>query len=184
MPTTAPIGLYDMHFEWNTGEPYQGLLTADSQFRVLPHQTSAIITTEGGSLYSEWDNTLYEFPPGTFIDTVIVTHTVKYTDIPSFAPMVGIGHFYDVTAVYSNTGLPATPYLPYTITIGYADWEKGSVIEDSLALYNWDGAQWVPEPTSLVYPDSNQLIAHPDHFSTWGIWGETLRTFLPVTTRP
>ena len=179
----APTGMYDMHFDWNTGAPYQGLLTADSQFKVLPQQTSTVIPPEGGALYSKWDDTLYKFAMGTFTDTVIVTHTVRYTNIPDYAPMLGIGHFYDVTAVYSSTGLPAKPTQPYTITIGYDDWQRGVVIEDSMGLYNWDGSQWALETTGTVDPIHNQLIATPDHFSTWGILGETNRVFLAILNR-
>ncbi len=184
IPTDSPTGLYDMHFEWDTGDPYQGLLTADSQFEVKAQQTSAVIPTGGGTLYSPWDDTLYEFAPGTFSGDVIITHTVMYTEIPPYLPWVGIGHFYDVTAVYSDTGLPAEPTQPYTITIGYDEWQRGGAIELSLGLYNWDGAQWVLEPTSVVDPDMNQLVAHPNHFSTWGILGDTIRFFMPLTVRP
>ena len=176
----APTGVYDMHMEWNTGEPYQGMISADSQFTLLPQQTSAVIPVEGGTLYSTWDDTLYEFPPGTFTDTVIVTHTVRYIDIPSYAPLLGIGHFFDVTAVYSNTGLPAEPTQPFTVTIGYEDWQRGVVIEDSMGLYNWDGSEWTLEPTGVVEPINNHLVATPNHFSTWGILGETNRVFLAV----
>jgi hypothetical protein len=183
IPTTATMGMYDLYFEWDTGEPYQGLLTADSQFEVLPQQTSAIISPEGGTLYSTWDDTLYEFAAGTFTDTVIVTHTVRYGDTPPNAPLVDIGHFYDVTAVYSDTGLPAQSTQPYTITIGYEDWERWIVTEDSMGLYEWDGGEWLLEPTSLVDPLNNQLIAHPSHFSTWGILGETNRVFLSLINR-
>ena len=182
LPPTATTGLYDVSFEWNTGA-YQGWVSADSQFEVVLQETSAVIPVEGGSLFSPWDDTLYEFPPGTFTDTVIVTHTVRYTDIPPDAPWVDIRHFFDVTAVYSSTGLPAEPTQPFTITIGYTDLEKGVAIEDSLGLYHWDGAQWVPEPTSLVDPVNNQLVATPSHFSTWGILGETNRTFISIINR-
>jgi hypothetical protein len=183
LPDNAPTGLYDVHFEWNTGLPYQGVISGDSQFMVLPQQTSAVITINGGELYSTWDDTLYEFPPGTFTDTVIVTHTVRYAEIPASTPLLGIGHFYDVTAVYSDTRLPAQPTQPYTITIGYTHREKGAAIESSLRLFKWEGLKWVLEPTSTVDPINNQLIATPDHFSTWGILGETNRVFLSLIHR-
>jgi len=183
IPVTAPTGSYDMSFEWNTGAPYQGLITADSQFMVLPQQTSAVIPLNGGTLYSSWDDTLYEFAPDTFSESVIITHTVVYTGFPDYVPMLGIEHFYDVTAVYVSSGLPAQPTQPYTVTIGYADGQRGVVIENSLGLYGWDGGQWLREPTSLVDPINNLLIARPDHFSTWGILGETNRSFLALINR-
>jgi len=182
LPLTAPTGMYSVNFEWDTG-PYQGLLTEESQFEVVPQCTSAVIPPEGGTLYSAWDDTLYEFAPDSFIDTVTITHTVRYVDIPPFAPLVDIEHFYDLVTVYSDTGLPAQPSLPYTITIGFTDKQIGPAIEDSLGLYNWDGAQWVLEPTGLVDPVNNQVIATPNHFSIWGIQGETNRVFLAFVNR-
>jgi hypothetical protein len=171
LPTNAPTGIYDMHFEWNTGEPYQGVISGDSQFEVLPQQTSAVIPLNGGELYSPWD------------DTLIVTHTVRYADIPNSAPLLGIGHFYDVEAVYVSSGLPAQPTQPYTITIGYTHRQKGPAIESSLRLFEWDGSQWVLEPTSWVDPIHNEVSATPNHFSTWGILGETNWTFLAVINK-
>jgi hypothetical protein len=182
IPLTATLGTYDVHLEWDTG-PYQGLITAISQFEVLPQQTSAVVSPDGGTLYSPWDDTLYEFTPGTFSDDVLITHTVRYTEIPGYAPLVGIGHFFDVTAVYSDTGLPAQPTQPYTITVGYTDSQRGVVIEDSMGLYNWDGAGWTLEPTGLVDPVNNHLVATPDHFSTWGVLGETNRVFLALINK-
>jgi hypothetical protein len=35
----------------------------------------------------------------------------------------------------------------------------------------------------MVDPDNNQLVATPDHFSTWGILGETNRVFLTLLNR-
>jgi hypothetical protein len=182
IPLTATLGTYDVHMEWDTG-PYQDLLVTDSQFKVLPQQTSAVVSPEGGTLYSPWDDTLYEFAPGTFSDDVLITHTVRYTEIPFYPPLVGIGHFFDVTAVYSDTGLPAQPTQPYTITIGYTDSQRGVVIEDSMGLYNWDGVGWMLEPTGLVDPVNNHLVATPDHFSTWGVLGETNRVFMALINK-
>jgi len=181
LPVTSPLGMYAVDLEWDTG-PYQGLLTAQSQFEVLPRQISAIIPVEGGSLYSPWDDTLYEFSPGTFSEPVVVTHTVQYRDLPSPIPLVGIGHFYDVEAAYTGTGMPAQPTQPYTLTIGYTEEQKGAAIEDSLSLYNWNGAQWVPENSQLDLVN-HQVVATPDHFSTWGILGETNRVYLSMVSK-
>jgi hypothetical protein len=182
LPTTAPTGIYNVHLDYYTG-PYQGWLSADSQFQVLPQQTSAIISPDGGTLYSTWDDTLYEFPSGTFTDTVIITHTVVYTSIPDTDPLQGIGHFFEVTALYIDTGLLAQPTQPYTITIGYYDWQQGYVNEASMGLYFWDSSQWLLDPSTLLDPSGNHVIAIPDHFSTWGILGETNRVFLSLVQR-
>jgi len=182
IPYTVPTGWYGVHYEWDTG-PYQGLLLTDSVFEVKPIATSATIPISGGVFTSTFDSTSYAFANGTFSDTVIVTHTVRFADIPSFGEMVGIGHAFDITAVYSNTGQPAQPTQPYTITIHYTDDEKGSVIEDTLALYYWDGNQWVKDMTSVVDVLNNTITVTPSHFSLWAVMGETKRVFLPLVRR-
>jgi photosystem II stability/assembly factor-like uncharacterized protein len=182
IPYDAPTGWYQVYYEWETG-PYQGLLSTESSFEVKPISTSAIIPTGGGVFTSTFDNTSYAFANGTFTDTVIVTHTVRFADIPSFGEMVGIGHTFDITAVYSSTGQPAQPTQPYTIIIRYTDGEKGSVTENTLALYYWDGNQWVMETSSVVDTQNNTLTATPSHFSLWAVMGETQRVFLPFIRR-
>jgi len=69
------------------------------------------------------------------------------------------------------------------VTIGYSDAEKGPAIEHTLALYNWDGARWVREPTSVVNLEANTVTAMPNHFGLWAVLGETRRMFLPVVVR-
>ncbi|MFQ5813915.1 MAG: hypothetical protein ACE5I2_12135, partial [Anaerolineae bacterium] len=98
-------------------------------------------------------------------------------------PLTGIDHFFEVSAVYGSTGQPAQPTRSYTVTVGYTDAEKGPAIEDTLALYSWDGSQWVREPTSVVDTDNNTVTATPEHFSLWAVLGETRRMFLPVVLR-
>lgn len=182
IPYTAPTGWYQVHYEWETG-PYQGLLVADSAFEVRPIATSAIIQMGGGALNSTFDSTSYAFANGTFTDTVIITHTACFADIPSFGTLVGIGHTFDITAVYSSTRQPAQPTQPYTITIYYTDDERGSAIEDTVALYYWDGSQWVKDTSSVVDAQNNVLTATPSHFSLWAAMGETRRVYLPLVGR-
>jgi hypothetical protein len=97
----------------------------------------------------------------------------------------GIGHTFDVTAVYSDTGQPAhlAPGQTYAVTVHYTDAEKGPAIEDTLALYAWDGSQWVKEPSSAVDPVAKTVTATPDHLSLWAVLGETRWVFLPLVLR-
>jgi len=41
--------------------------------------------------------------------------------------------------------------------------------EANLALYYYDGLQWMKEPSSAVDTVANTITATPDHFSLWGI---------------
>ncbi|MFQ5854673.1 MAG: hypothetical protein ACE5LU_03375 [Anaerolineae bacterium] len=83
--------------------------------------------------------------------------------------------------MHSASGQPAHPSRPYTITVRYA--EGVLAFEDTLALYTWDGTQWVREPTSVVDPAGNTVTATPDHFGTWAVLGEAERMHLPVIFR-
>jgi hypothetical protein len=139
------------------------------------------IPASGGVLTSTSDNTVYVFPANTFTDTVIVTHTSRAPREMSVpGNLIGIDHFFETTAVYSSTGQPAQPTQPYTLTVQYTDQEKGPAIEGTLALYYWDGNQWVKEPSSTVNAANNTVTATPDHFSLWAVLGETYRVFLPT----
>jgi hypothetical protein len=145
---------------------------------------SASIPTSGGSLSSPTDNTTHIFPSGAFTDTVVITHTPRFPgNAPPPGNLVGIDHVFEVTAVYSDTGRPAqlVPGQIYTITVQYTDAEKGPAVEDTLALYCWEGSQWVKEATSVVNVNANTVTATPNHFSLWAVLGEeTRRAFLPI----
>ena len=45
--------------------------------------------------------------------------------------------------------------------------------QETLALYYWDGTQWVKEPSSVVDVNANTVKAIPNHFSTWAVLGES-----------
>jgi putative multiple sugar transport system substrate-binding protein len=143
---------------------------------------SSGITSSGGELTSTFDSTAYVFSPGTFTDTVLLTHTVAFS-ISASSSLGGIGHSFEIAAIYSSTGQPAQPTAPYTVTVQYTDEQKGAVKESTLAFYYGDGSQWVKEPTSAVDVDSNQVTATPGHFSAWMVMGEVRRVYLPLIKR-
>ncbi len=140
------------------------------------------IPLEGGSLYSTNGDTNLAFASDTFSETVTLTYRRLLFD-QNVGAQRGIGHTIDVTAVYSDTGQPALPVQPYTLTIQYQDIEVGSAIEDTLALYYWDGAKWEREPTSRLDTSLNSVQANPTRFSMWAVLGETHRLFLPGMLR-
>jgi Tol biopolymer transport system component len=143
------------------------------------------IPTSGGLLVAS--DIVMDFPQNTFTDTVMITHTVRSPgDAPSPGEsLIGVGHFFDIDAVYESTGQPAQPApgQTYSVTISYSDEEEGPAIEDTLALYYWSGSQWVQEPSSVVDGANNTVIAAPNHLSLWAVLGETWRTYLPLVVR-
>ena len=66
------------------------------------------------------------------------------------------------------------PGQTYMITAQCTDAEKGAAIESTLALYDWNGPQWMQEPTSTVNTTSNTITATPNHLSLWAVLGETI----------
>jgi hypothetical protein len=147
---------------------------------------SANIATSGGSLAVSADGTNYLFPAGTFTSTATVTHTARFADnAPSAGNLVSIGHDFDLAAIYLSNGQPAQPApgQVYTITVPYSDTDKGPAIENTLALYWWNGGQWVKETSSVVDAFANTVTATPNHFSLWAVLGETRRIYLPLVLK-
>jgi len=140
------------------------------------------IGTSGGSLTSYDGDTVINIPAGTFDDDVILIQTPSYGMLPG-GDLAGFGLVFDLEAVYADSGLPASPSQPYEISISYSEDDLGIIPEETLALYYWDGDQWVKEPSSVVDTDLNIVTATPDHFSNWSTLGEVERTYLPLTIR-
>lgn len=150
--------------------------------RRAPTSSVVLIPDSGGSLAGS-DGTVIAFPSGAVSATVLITHTPVAIAQPAY--LFSIGRAYSLTAVYSDTGAPATlvPGQTYTVVVPYTDQKKGAAIEDTLALYHWDGSQWVKEASSSVDTVTNQVIARPGHFSLWAVLGETRRVYLPLVMK-
>lgn len=171
------VGNYTYVTAWNRG-------LAILQFRYAP--VSGVIPVDGGSLIAYADHTTYTFPPHAFTETVTITHTARLLRNPPVLEndLADIGHYFDVTGVYSNTKQPVVfaPGQVATVTVQYTDAERGSVIESTLGLYYWDGTKWVKEPSSIVDPSHKSTTATLNH-SKWAVLGETERRFLPLVSR-
>jgi oligopeptide transport system substrate-binding protein len=96
---------------------------------------------EGGGVTSYYGDTSVQIPAGAVTGTIVVNESPAY-GMPPSGNMTGIGHVFDVSAVYTGTD-PGTANLPaqilsgytYTITVHYSDTEKGPAIENTLGLY-------------------------------------------------
>lgn len=159
---------------------------------------SAVIPPNGGTLEAQSDATSYDFPSGTFNESVTVNHIAMTPDeVPpppinssalalaqSGAPLTGIGHFFEVFAL-NGQGQAVQPGQAYTLTIEYTNEELAGAREATLQLYYWDGAAWVVEPSAVLDADNNKITAQPDHFSIWAVFGEDISQYLPmVNTKP
>jgi len=153
----------------------------------LPTSTSAVITPAGGELYSEIDQTHYQFPAATFTATVHFTHTVL---APQVAPppghiaiggVGGLGHGFAATALGPG-GLPLQPTQGVTVTVDYSATGPGASIPGSLCLWRLGAQGWAPLP-SVDDPTTGLLTAAVDHFSTFAVFGETHSIYLPAVQR-
>jgi hypothetical protein len=140
----------------------------------------------GGSLTYTDSNELtstLQIPPGA----VSQTTELRYTPTPGIdglpRDLIDIGHSFDLTALISDTRQSLTSLDDdYTVTVSYGDTELGVAIESTLALYYWDGSQWVKETSSAVNAADNVVQATPNHFSQWAVLGETNRSLLPLAS--
>ena len=99
---------------------------------------------------------------------------------PAPAGMLGVDRAFETLAFDPLTEQPVAPAGTYTLTVGYDPAALGAVEEGSLKLYYWSGTAWVLEPSTLDRAN-DQLIAHPNHFSYWSVFGARIRD-LPTGT--
>jgi hypothetical protein len=154
----------------------------------LPTSTSAQIGPAGGVLFSEIDQTRYEFAPETFTETVHFTHTV-WADLParpagqiSIGGIGGLGRGFAATALSSANGLPLQPTRPVTVAIDYGATGTGAAIPGTLCLWWMDVNGWVRLP-GVDDPLLGKLTSRVEHFSYFAVFGETNSLFLPLVMR-
>jgi hypothetical protein len=70
-----------------------------------------------------------------------------------------------------------------TIVAHYSQESAPAVDEETIALYYWDGTQWVREPSSAVDTAANKVTATPEHLSLWTLLGNTYQVSLPLVLR-
>lgn len=152
-------------------------------------QTPALeaeIPAGGGSAQSEIDGVTYTFGAGTLSGAVRLAHIPRHPRRLPAAPegLAGVMRAFDLWVLDANSGQPVTPAAAYTVQIHYDGWYGKNLDESTLALYAWDGTQWVKEPSSTVDVQANVVSAHPTHFSRWQVFGKPIfRAYLPVLTR-
>lgn len=163
---------------------YTALVTATSSVNVMTATTVvtvvAALPPEGGSIMPTPGVTV-TVAGGTFTDTVVI-HYAEHP-ITDTGSLGNVGLFYELSATYLSTGLPADlpPGQRYTITVTYRqDNVPLGVNEADLALYYWNGNVWVKDLTSAVDVNANTITATPGHFSLWAALFEQHTIYLPI----
>ena len=125
---------------------------------------------------------LAEIPSDTFTSAVTLTQAIHF-EIPSTLAaysrnlttlpnnLIGLNRFYESSAVYSNSLQLAIPTQPYSLTIQYDEPDIMGVNEYTIALYYWNGNQWVKEPSSTLDTVNNRVNATPKVLGQWAILG-------------
>jgi hypothetical protein len=154
----------------------------------IPDGVSGEVTTgEGGSITSSDGSVTLTFAPDAVSEDTDICF-IPISPRPTGA-MWDIGLFYELHGVAAGTSGPPVDTLAgtYTTTVRYTEDELGLADESTLALYYWDGSQWVEEPTSVVDTAANIVTATPNHFSRWAVLGERRTdlntTYLPVVVK-
>jgi hypothetical protein len=154
---------------------YQGLFI----LKFVP-ATWTLLPPSGGVLRSQFDNTIYTFASGTFTDTVTVKHTIRSaTTMPGAHNLIVIGHVFE-TSAQTKQEVYLQPTKPYQLETEYSATKTAGAIESTLALYFWDGVQWVKEPTSMLDAANRKVTATPQQLGRWAILGETHRAYMPM----
>lgn len=126
-----------------------------------------VVPTSGG-VVGAYRTANFEFPSGTFTDTVVFT----YTALQPSASQPHVGVFFDISAIYASSGERAqvASGQAYTVTVHYDEANvPPDVDEADLVLYYWNEgtSTWIKEPTSVVDIVNNTITATPNHFSVW-----------------
>ncbi|MGD8586811.1 MAG: ABC transporter substrate-binding protein, partial [Chloroflexota bacterium] len=154
--------------------PYLDRTYPAGSISIAPWQTSkvrAVIGPGGGDLVSYDSTVVVSIPAGAFADTVVLSQAPA-TGMPPDPGQTVVGPVFNAAAVDGVSGLPASPAMPYTLTAEYDEADLAGADESLLNLYYWDGAQWLPEASSVVDPGSNTITATPNHFSRWAVMAE------------
>jgi hypothetical protein len=184
------VGFYDNNVAWwvsdlDVKNNYVYVAGQDDGLiilRLLRHKITGGISTSGGYLASPSGDTYLYFPGGALTDIVALTYRHLWQDQDE-RDLVGIDHTFELEAVYHVTDQPAklAPGQTFDILVQYSDAKTGPAITDTLALYYWEGSQWVKEASSTINPANHTVSARPNHWATlWAVLGQTRRMFLPA----
>lgn len=146
---------------------------------LLEMPVTTLIPTSGGSFGAPQEGISYTFLTDTFNGEVWVTHKASLRPGPLPANLISTGRFFNISAVYSGLPTAAEPTQPYILQYSFADQVADPALVDNLALYFWDGSQWLKEPSELDL-EKALLTATPDRFGVWALAAEADQIYLPL----
>ena len=129
---------------------------------------TAFIPASGGMLVTP--DVCFGFPANTFSSAVSIT--TRILPDQSVYPNTGqalarIGPVYEVSASSGGAQGSVQPALSFSMVFQYEDTDIAHVDEGTLALYSWNGQEWVRESTSIVDKVNNLVVANPVTLGQW-----------------
>ena len=136
---------------------------------------SGSIPVEGGMLFSQVDQTQYDFNPNAFSAPVDVTHTF-ITGAPAEVPAgkTSLGYHFEVVANFTD-GSPAQ--LVGTVDLRIDFDAAGFSASEPVSLWRLSSSGWEQVPSSTQ--GNLVLMATLDHFSTFALFERTPSTPVP-----
>lgn len=170
---TAPDGLWYALGESSAAPPEPPPTPTNT-----PEPVSAEIPPEGGKLTHQYPGhtTTLHVPPGAMAASSVFT--ISYSLPPTnTGDFLGIDHFFEMD------GEQTTFSIPVTVSVGYSATILGSAIPGTLALYTWQDGTWITDSITLTNRTESGLTCQIQHFSLFGVLGETYRVYLPLLLR-
>ena len=163
----------------------------------LPADSSATISSQGGTLYAPDGSAKLSFPAGAVIQDTTLTYssssstasqdlatsdrsvnTSILNDITTSGQIVTIKRF-DLSAVISGTNTPVVSFnLPYTLTLDYTFDDLDGASEDTFNLFWQDGDSWEQLSTNSHDRERDILTFTLDHMTAFALRGEMVERFL------
>jgi len=123
-------------------------------------------------------------PPGA--SSQPLTFTVGLTASQPISSAFGfVGQTFFIEAHAGDGGSVVEFAHALTITIRYTDADVVGLDESTLTLNYWEvnAREWEPVPT-IVYPDTNTLVARVEHLTTFAVIGQKQYwLYLPLVRR-
>ncbi|NCC36336.1 MAG: hypothetical protein EOM24_30640 [Chloroflexia bacterium] len=144
---------------------------------------TALVADQGGILASS--EVHLHVLPETFTTPTTVTVTLMYEEVPNMPDgLIGLNTRYELVATEQASGTPAVPTQPMTLTVAYDADDVMLLNEESLALYRWNGVEWLLEPSSSVDSEANTITITTHQQGPWAVFSaQTYKHYLPLIVR-
>jgi len=151
-----------------------------------PAPVEAIVTpADGGTITftsPAGTSTTVSVPKGAVSETITLRYSPRTDAADAPYGMEFAGQAFALDALREGTTLDGFTFAqPVTVTVTYTDAQVQDVVEDTLALYVWDGSAWVDatttcQPTAPVVrePEANALHVPVCHLSEFALFGEAV----------